>query len=435
MDLLQLDGIEVSAVKDEIETYHIEALIMQDLLSCDKCHSNNLIKNGNKITLYRDIPIHGKPIGIYLKRRRYKCKDCQGTIYQGSKYFHDKYLMTKRLYEYIYKKSFKITFVSLANEIGIDEKTVRRIFKETTENKFTDYKPLTPTVLGIDEAHLVGSPRCVLINVKESALIDMLPNRNKVNLIYYFDKLQDKHKIKVVTMDMWRPYRDVVRQILPHAIIVIDKFHVVKLAQEALEKVRKNLRKDLSNKERITLKNDRYLLLKRNKSLDEFQRIILYDWFEKYPVLQRAYILKESFFNIFDLDNKETALDTFDLWKDLITEDLHEYFNPVAKTVTNWKEYIFNYFDYRYTNAATEAINGLIKVMNRNGRGYSFDVLRAKSILMIDGKKMKKTKRFTRRTDMHHIAEQEYQYGYYYGIDISTIKAAYESGNIEISTS
>jgi len=135
------------------------------------------------------------------------------------------------------------------------------------------------------------------------------------------------------------------------------------------------------------------------------------------------------------LESKETALETYDLWESLITEELQEYFNPVAKTVNNWKEYIFNYFDYRYTNAATEAINGLIKVMNRNGRGYSFDVLRTKSILMIDGKKMKKGKRFIRRDDMHQMAEDRVAYNErYYGIDISTIKAAYENENIEVST-
>jgi transposase len=49
--------------------------------------------------------------------------------------------------------------------------------------------------------------------------------------------------------------------------------------------------------------------------------------------------------------------------------------------MANWRHEIFNYFDQRLTNAATESLNGLAKIMNRLGRGYSFDVLRARLLL------------------------------------------------------
>ncbi len=428
-DLLQLSDVSVVDVtKDNEHTYHIDAVVNIELKQCSNCSSDQLIKNGNKLTLYRDRPIHGLLVGIYLKRRRYKCKQCHSTLYQSSFEMHEKALMTKRLYQHIYEASFNQTFQSVANEVGVNEKTVRRIFSEAIKPNLDRYKPLTPIILGIDEAHLIGSPRCVITNVKEHCLVDMLPNRNKVTLTHYISNLTDKHKISVVSIDMWRPYLMVIKELLPQAIVVIDKFHVVKLAQEALEKARKAIKSQLSDKERKQLKNDRYLLLKRQRDLSELNKMILFDWFAKFPELEHVYILKESFFCIFDLTDKQQAITAYDNWLTLIDDNVREYFEPVAKTIENWKEHIFNYFDYQYTNSCTGAIDSLTKVMNKNGRGYSFEVLRAKSVLSLNSRKYKKTRKsklFNRSGSA--LPDENLAPPIYYGQNISTLYAEYQS--------
>lgn len=63
----------------------------------------------------------------------------------------------------------------------------------------------------------------------------MLPDRNKPTLKAYLLGLDGREGIKVVTIDMWRPYWNVVREVLPQAVIVIDKFHVTRLANDALD--------------------------------------------------------------------------------------------------------------------------------------------------------------------------------------------------------
>ncbi len=391
--------------KDADHRCYINAEIVIDPTTCKSCNTGKLIKNGSKTTLYRDIPLHGLFVGIYLKRRRYKCKDCGATLYQHSCEMHEKALMTNRLHEYIYKNAFNKTFQSVADEIGLDEKTVRRIFKESLTPEINSYKPITPTILGIDEAHLIGKARCVITNVKEKCLIDMLVDRNKVALSKYISNLPDRHKISVVSIDMWRPYHSVVKALLPHAVVVIDKFHVVKLAQEALEKARKSIKSALSHKERKQLKNDRYLLLKHQRDLSEMEKIILYDWFGKFPQLEQVYVLKEAFFCIFELSDRKKALAAYDTWLTLIDDNVKVFYESVAKTVSNWKDEIFNYFDYQYTNACTEAINGLIKLINKNGRGYSFDVLRAKGILSLQSRKYKERKTFKRYTQFEQKSQ------------------------------
>lgn len=87
-------------------------------------------------------------------------------------------------------------------------------------------------------------------------------------------------------MDMWNPYKIAVYTVIPHAKIIIDKFHVVKLANEALEKIRKANRQNVSTKERRQLMRDRYVLLKRRKDLNDFDdQIKLQVWTDKFPLL------------------------------------------------------------------------------------------------------------------------------------------------------
>ena len=85
----------------------------------------------------------------------------------------------------------------------------------------------------------------------------MLPDRQQDAVKRRLINMADRDKVEVVSMDMWKPYRRAVQAVLPQARIVVDKFHVVRMAKEALEKIRKCLRKELTANQRRTLKGDR----------------------------------------------------------------------------------------------------------------------------------------------------------------------------------
>src|SRR5699024_5956995 len=102
------------------------------------------------------------------------------------------------------------------------------------------------------------------------------------------------------TMDMWKPYKDAVNTILPHAKVVVDKFHVVRMANPALDNVRKSLKAHMSQKERRTLMRERFILLKRKHDLNERESFLLDTWLGNLPALKEAYELKEEFYWIWD---------------------------------------------------------------------------------------------------------------------------------------
>jgi transposase len=209
----------------------------------------------------------------------------------------------------------------------------------------------------------------------------MLHNRNKDTVAKYLTRMEHKDRVQYVAMDMWTPYRDAVQAVLPAATIVIDKFHVVRMANDAIERVRKGLRGELTLKQKRRLMHDQFVLLKRDRDLTDEDRLKLSGWVRNYPALGEAYRLKEGFYGIYEnAKTPEDALQLLASWHRQVTDELKPYFADLVRAVTNWEPFILNYFEHPVTKAYTENLNGLIRVMNRLGRGYSFEVLRAKIV-------------------------------------------------------
>ena len=238
-------------------------------------------------------------------------------------------------------------------------------------------------VLGSDEVYLLGKPRCVLTDIEQRTILDLLRNRDKDSVKNYLQHLPTSVRagISCVCMDMWQPYKQAVNDLLPNATVIVDHFHVVKLANTCLDSVRKELRASLGDAARRGLMHDRYILLRRRADLTESQVLILETWTGNFPTLHTAYWLKESFFNIWQASTRSQALDLYQAWQKRLPAELEPAFHPLLTAMENWQQEILVYFDHRYTNSATEALNGLIKLASRMGRGYSFEAIRAKVLL------------------------------------------------------
>jgi transposase len=187
-----------------------------------------------------------------------------------------------------------------------------------------------------------------------------------------------------------------VKIVLPQAKVVIDKFHVVRMANVAMEQVRKSLRITLPPKERRGLMHDRFILLKRERDLTGQDRFFLDVWRTRHPELGEAYRLKEGFYAIYDAEDKHDAVDRYIKWAASIPQPLKAAFSPITTAWRSWHDPILNYFDHPITNAYTESLNSLIRVMDRLGRGYSFEALRAK-ILFTEGVMKSGRPRFERK--------------------------------------
>lgn len=140
------------------------------------------------------------------------------------------------------------------------------------------------------------------------------------------------------------------------------------MANEALEKIRKANRENITAKEHRQLKKDRYVLLTRKSELNDFDdQIKLQLWTKNFPLLGKGYELKEKFFNIYEAETKAKAYQLYQSWLTDIPKELMPYFDPLIKSMTNWEEEVFSYLNVSITNAYTESLNRLIKTINHVG--------------------------------------------------------------------
>lgn len=356
--------------------------------------SHKLTPNRHDSTSYllHDIKSEGKLVYIDLKIRRYKCPECQAVFPDVFTFFTKKQHMTHRLKEEFVNRCIKgESFRYIANDYSIDSKTVAAAFQEYVDkNKKALSYSYTPVILGIDEAHIDDHYRLVLTDIKEQKLLDMKRDNHHKTVTSFLRSL-DPNVCKCITMDFAPGYASAVEEVLPNALIVIDKFHAVQEINKCLDNVRKSLQREhAKNGESITrFKYSRKLFMTNWEDLSSEAEIRISKWFNEIPELYSAYMCKEMFRDIYlYAKTKSQAREMFDKW----LTDIPDFpeFSAMKKTMTKRKEHILNYWDYNWTNAYTESINNAIKTIEKRGRGYRFERLRELCILEINKPKPQK---------------------------------------------
>ena len=390
---LTLRGLQVLSAKESTDLFVISAETISSMRDCPKCRvGGELIAFGRKEQEFRDMPVQGKHVRIFVSRRRYRCKACGKTSLELLPWAHEERYATKRLVEAIERDALISPNFHVAHRYGVDEKTIKNILDAYITRLDAAVKFETPTWLGIGEVQIVGKSRALMTNIQLQTLVEMLPDCNKTTIFAYLQSLET-HKVKVVSMAMRRPYRDAVREVIPHAVVVVDKFHVISLANSALESIRKGWRSGLDAKGRKSLKNDRSILLKRRQDLTVVELGELDHWKRNFPDLIAAYNAKEMFFDMYDVTSAKLARIRYERWLNTIPLALREKGGPwygLVDAMQNWEREIMAYFDHPVTNAYTTSMNRIIRDIDRGGRGYSFPALRAKTLHGQEFRKRKK---------------------------------------------
>jgi transposase len=286
--------------------------------------------------------------------------------------------ITKRLQEHIENDSLKPDESNrkIARKYGVDEKTIRNIFTRLMKRLSRTWRFEAPRYLGIDEVYIEGVARCIITDVENHRVINILHKRDMLTLRRHLLQIRNPERIKIIVIDMWRPYLDEALKRFPHAIVVIDKFHILRMATEAVISVHRRLRR---SDKRLSLPKI-YLLRKRKHALSKRKQSELNCRLEQLPELAEAHKLKEGFLNIWNSLDKCEAEERLDHWINKIPDYLQGDFDKLLTALKNWRQEILNYFDHRVTNAFTESVNNIIKSMQRVGRGYTFEVTRAKMV-------------------------------------------------------
>lgn len=233
---------------------------------------------------------------------------------------------------------------------------------------------------------------------KKGTLVACIKGTLSKDIIAVIERLplEARKKVKEVTLDMAKNMEAAVKQSFPYSLVTTDRFHVVKLAMEALQHIRIKHRWEELDKEnnaieeakkqgkkyiQIELENGdtpkqllarcRYIIAKKASdwTANQERRAILL--FNLYPALKKAYEHVLEFRSIYELQSKSQAEQRFLKWIEKTNELQMKEFNTVSNTVKNNLPHILNFFINRNTNANAESFNSKIKLFRANLRGVT----------------------------------------------------------------
>jgi transposase len=271
-------------------------------------------------------------------------------------------------------------FLDVASEIGIDEKTVRNLFVEHSLELEKSVRFETPRWMGIDEVFYRGRYLIVITNLEHRTVVNLLSAKSAAALTDYFLGLPDPGGVELVSMDMEGMYANKVHEILPRAIVVIDKFHIMQRMMHTMNRLINDLREDIPKKQSRALRRDRFGLLlntsKRERDMTQYLRTET--WMDEFPVLRCGWELLQRFYAMWELPDETQARKYYAAWRASVPGEFEARLKLILDVFDKRPDDIFSYFNTPITNAYTESANAKIKQIQRLGHGYDFPALRAK---------------------------------------------------------
>ena len=249
---------------------------------------------------------------------------------------------------------------------------IRRVVDRDTEAKGDRLEGLRH--IGIDELSYRRHHEYVTVVVdhERGVVVWSARGKNAETLRAFFEELGPERiaALESVTIDMSAAYISVVKELVPHALLVYDRFHVQRLVQDALDETRRDEVRAASERDKCNLKNTRYALLKNPWNLAAGERQTLEELERANRPLFRGYLLKESFADILGRRQVNVARDKLLQWvKDAKGSGL-EHFAKAARTIERHQDGILEYVRTRFTNARTEGLNGKIRTITRRAFGF-----------------------------------------------------------------
>lgn len=328
--------------------------------------------------------VNGKTTYAMFNKRRYICPHCGKTFYEAQSIVSTYQRRSQsQLFHIIHECSKKQSFTDIASRYCVSVTTVIRYFSKIA----LGIPKFLPEVLSIDEfkGNAQGQKyQVALVDPVAKKPLDILPKRNTEDLIRYFYKnfnYKQRCKVNLVVTDLSSLFRKVVRTVFPNAKIVADRYHVTRLVNWAMERVRKRVQNTFG-KERIYFKRSKYLINKNMENLTPEDLLKLESMLEKSKDLGYAYMLKECFRKVlkFDALNIRTFLNR---WLELVAESGLAEFKSILKTFKDWQGEIVRGFLSRYSNGYIEGHNNKIKVIKRLSFGIkNFQILRVRILYM-----------------------------------------------------
>lgn len=283
---------------------------------------------------------------------------------------------TRRFAFYVGRRCRATTIQDLAKELKLNWHAVKALDMEYMQEQLRRNPVAAPWAIGIDEVSIRKGHtyRIVVSDLGRGKPIWFGgDDRSEASLDKFYEWLGPKRakKVKLAVMDMWKAFEKSTRKNVPRAAILYDKFHVMRHLGEALDKVRKMEYARLSGKDRSYIKGQKYTLLSNRENLTLDGRKALKKLLGANKRLNAAYLLKESFGQLWDYQTEGWARRFFDNWKDSLKWQRLAPYEKFAKMIEKHWDGIAAYSnpDNKVSLGFVEGLNNKIRVIQRRAYG------------------------------------------------------------------
>lgn len=341
---------------------------------CLCCGASRLHSKGRYERQVQHLDLCGRPTRLRVRCRRYECRACSRSFVQPLPGIQPGRHSTESLRAHIYQLHHDgICASTLARRRDLGPATIGRIYAQFTQRKAKERLSLDcPTVLGIDEHSLHRRQRfaTTFCDLKNRRVFDIAPGRSEADLQGFLGRLRGRQQVRVVCIDLSSSYRALIRRWFPRAMIVADRFHVVRVVMRHLLGLARQVYPQLAWK--LSWLN---LLRTRGDRLEPGQRLRLAEVFRLQPALQPIYELKERLCALLCLRH-QTAVACrrlsrllLDFIATLQTSGF-ELARTLARTLQDWSAEIARMWRFTRNNGITEGFHRKMKLIQRRAYGF-----------------------------------------------------------------
>lgn len=385
---IPLDIPDVRVVQTDMTKVGEFILTVESTLDSTTCrHCGRIITDLHGIEqprLLRHLSILGRPVYLRIRPKRFRCPWCddQPTTTQQLAWYDPNALHTKAYEQHLIVQLINSTLTDVTEKEDVSYAALLGILDRWIATT-VDWEALPAfAILGIDEIALTKGRReyVAIITARTASgelhVVAVLPDRLKATIREWLVALPQAIRAGITTVctDMWEGYVRAVEEVLPTALIVVDRFHVACHYREAVDTLRKQeirrLRKDLPAEQHDAVTHILWPLRKQPTDLSAEEQQRLATLFDLSPALRQAYTLREQLTRIFDTArSKADGLRRIRFWRQRVERSGLTCFDPFLNLLDTWLDRIANYFINRATSGFVEGLNNKLKVLKRRCYG------------------------------------------------------------------
>lgn len=348
----------------------------RDDLRCPACNCRDVVLRGFTTRRFRTLPIGSRPVYVSFDVPRVGCRQCGCVRQVHVKFAESRRSYTKTFERHVMELSRHMTIQDVAMHLNISWDVIKEIQKRNLQKKYKHIRLKDLRQLAIDEIAIGRGHRyiTVVLDLRSGAVVFVGDGKGADALIPFWKRLKcARAKIEAVAMDMSPAYISAVKVSLPKATIVFDHFHVIKIFNEKLSELRRDLYHEATTRlKKDILKGTRWLLLKNPGNLDDTRDEArrLQQALELNQPLATAYYMKEDLRQVWNQADKQSARRLLLDWIYRAEVCGIRMLMKFAKTLAKHLDGILSFYDYRISTGPLEGTNTKIRVLQHRAYGF-----------------------------------------------------------------